>query len=183
MSKRSASSVRAGRVAASARRTRRNLDLSDIPEASDAQPAPSPTPARKAANRDENFLSDRSDRRAITPEDLTAFGRKGEVFRDFARAYTTDDLELAPVFRDEIVSAAPAGVRDQVAECAAVVLDSRPALPAAAIYGRIDGLRSVVLGFAWSKTDGGPLDRFMIWGWSPGSCETPSLYLAGRIRT
>ena len=150
------------------------------PEASGAVP-PEPSPTERArANRNVQNLAEL---RSMTPEALTKFGRTAPVLRRFGRSYTTDHLGLAPEFRDALVADAPRDLRDQVAECSEVVLESRPSLPAVAVYGPIDGKRSVVLGFAWSNSGAGALDRFMIWAWSRGSCETPSLYLAGRIRT
>lgn len=115
---------------------------------------------------------------------LTLVGRYGLPMVLFPRAYTTQDA--VALQEDFLVALANATETDaesqQVLDCGAQVLsDERPALPALATFGTYNGETIFVLALAWSETDRGPLDHFMVWTWPAGSCEQVPGYRAGRI--
>jgi hypothetical protein len=41
---------------------------------------------------------------------------------------------------------------------------------------------ALLLGFAYSSGDRGPLDRFMFWVWPRDDCEAPLDYVSARIK-
>ena len=115
-------------------------------------------------------------------------GERGLQLVLFRRAYTADDVpRLQEDFVDQLVRSAarragePAG--DQVRDCAEVVLSrEETALPAFGALGRREDQDVLVLGFAWSNENSGRLDRYMIWTWPRGSCDSPLDFRSGSIK-
>lgn len=117
--------------------------------------------------------------------DLDRLGRSGETFRAFADAYGPEE---APVVRshalDQLTQNLSAEERAVVRACARDVLNdtTRTAIPVYGGYGSLDGEEVLLLGFTWSPGTSGALDRFMVWAWPRGSCESPLVYRFGSIQ-
>lgn len=119
---------------------------------------------------------------------LTRLGERGLQLVLFRRAYTADDApRLQQDFVDRLAASAArrAGeaAADQVRACAAVVLArEETVLPAFGALGRLEDHDVLVLGFAWSEEPSGPMDRYMLWTWPRGSCDSPLDYRSGSIK-
>jgi Putative zinc-finger len=119
---------------------------------------------------------------------LRRLGRTGRPFVSFARAYTVDD---AATKRDEflqlLATSAPTGLAGSVRECARVVFEGEdiigPSLPALGARGRLEGRKVLVLGFAGSQSDQGPLNQFLLFAWAGGRCadENIAAYVSGPV--
>lgn len=121
----------------------------------------------------------------LTKDKLVRIGRRGAPFVALAKTYTVRKArEQRDEFLGELTDAAPKAHRDQVRSCTRVVLvaEPYPLLPAYGALGKIGGRTVLALGFAWSTKKAGPLDRFMLWAWPTGSCDSPAAYHAGFIK-
>jgi anti-sigma factor RsiW len=138
----------------------------------DAAAAPLPRPSY---DDDAGRLSGRKLRR---------IGERSAALKSFGLAYSADD---AAALKDEYVSdlaeQAETPVDNLILNCAEEVYEAQPyaALPAFAAKGTLEGRRALVLGFAWTEQESGPLDQFMLWTWPQSSCDQPIDYRAGRI--
>ena len=155
-------------------------------EAADSGDALEAEPEEPEAASSENSFTVRLSERAVESQ-LKRYARTSETFTKFAAAYRAEDVEiLAPSFIEQLANEAPsAQATSQVSECADLVVSSRevPTLPAAAAHGLFRDERSLLLGFAWTAEETGPLDNYVFYVWPVGSCETPSHSQSGRIRT
>lgn len=105
-------------------------------------------------------------------DDLIRLGRSHRPFVAFARAYTADDAGAqAERFLEELASQAPSEpIARAVRACGHEVLAEGTVLPAYAEVARVDGRRSLILGFVFPGEEDGPLDRYMIWAWEGPDC-------------
>lgn len=114
-------------------------------------------------------------------------GERGLQLILFRRAYTADDVSrLQEDFVDRLANSAArrAGeaAAEQVRDCARVVLArEETALPAFGAFGRRENRDVLVLGFAWSD-DSSRLERYMVWTWARGSCDSPLDFRSGTIK-
>lgn len=120
----------------------------------------------------------------MAADDLDRLGRSARPFRAFAEAYRAD---AAPALQgpalEQLVADLPEDEADIVRACARHVLrtSAHAPIPVYGGYGSLDGQEVLLLGFAWAPGTSGPLDRFMIWAWPRGSCESPLVYRFGWI--
>jgi anti-sigma factor RsiW len=119
-------------------------------------------------------------------DDLIRLGRSHRPFVAFARAYTAADAGAqAEAFLEKLASRAPSEpIARAVRECGREVLDlaEGTVLPAYAEVARVDGRRSLILGFVFTDEEGGPLDRYWIWAWEGPDCaDDPPTSVAGEV--
>ena len=57
-----------------------------------------------------------------------------------------------------------------------------PTLPAYAGYGEMEERDVLMMGFVYTPTENGPLDKFMLWIWPRGDCSVPEEYQFGLIK-
>lgn len=117
---------------------------------------------------------------------LDKLARKNAALTAFSNAYSAKDADrLKDDYVDELADqAGPPSQRALLKRCADEVYAAQPyaALPAYAGRGSLDGRPALVLGFAWTDEDAGPLDQFMFWTWPEESCDQPPIdYRAGPI--
>lgn len=116
----------------------------------------------------------------ITGRRLNTFARQGLPLVMFSRAYRAEHVpELQTKFRDQL--AAAAGARgDSVRACSDLVTSAFPnSLPAYGAVGtleKLDGDEVLVLAFAWTDAESGPLDQSMVWAWPVDNCDQPVEY-------
>jgi Putative zinc-finger len=103
-------------------------------------------------------------------------------WRSYAQGYTVRD---AVRYEGDAVLAlkdsAPEEIRGRVNWCANNVLQNydEPLLAAYGSLGEIESVRTLVLGFVYSRRDQGPLDRYIVRSWD--SCAGSFRHLEGRI--
>jgi hypothetical protein len=122
----------------------------------------------------------------VTERDLTTVGRYGTSLLSFARAYKAADAEELQIeFLQLLANATGAEERsDQVTKCGMSVLARPyPTLPAIAFFTERDETEILVLAFAWADHPDGRLDRFMVWSWRDGDCDSVPDYRSGRINS
>lgn len=126
----------------------------------------------------------------FTLDDLRRLGRTGGLFGAFASAYSNSDAsDLEGRYLVRLSERAPDdSATKQTRRCGDVVLRSL-GNPVLAAYGAHGALRrddttrnALVLGFAYSSGDQGPLDRFMFWVWPRDDCDAPLDYVSARIK-
>jgi hypothetical protein len=122
----------------------------------------------------------------LSTKRLDRLGRNGLPLVSFSRSFTVADV---PAYQqryvEELAAAAPAARGRDIVECAAPVFEEFPnSLLAYAGLGDYEDRGNVlVLAFAWTDSDGGPLDRSMVWAWSISDCGgVPVHYSTSRIR-
>lgn len=123
-------------------------------------PAPSPT-----------F---RSDLGPVDEKYLNKLGRSGLPLVIFSRAYSTDDVaERQASFIEELAGQAPTARGNDIRTCAAEITGQFPnsLLAYAALAEFEDRGDILVLAFAWTDEDTGPLAQSMVWAWSIGDCD------------
>lgn len=128
----------------------------------------------------------RSRESKLVEDRLRRYANRSSTFKRFALAYRVEDVPaLRDGFTAELAAGAPADAREQVVECADLVVNARefPTLPVAAAYGTFQAEKSILLGFVWSPEDTGPLDHFVLYVWPRGTCSTPSHSQIGRVAT
>lgn len=122
----------------------------------------------------------------VSTQQLGRLGRTTSPFPEYAAFYTAEDAErLHARYVRLLGRALPADDSQNFDDCVSAVSDALPypILPAYAARARVDGDDLFVLGFAWTFSPSGPLDRFMLWGWRPGQCDKPPVvYQTGDIR-
>jgi hypothetical protein len=122
----------------------------------------------------------------VSERDLTTVGRFGTSLLRFARAYSAADAERLQVEFLQLLANATGDEEkiDQVIECGMSVLARPyPTVPAIAFYAERDNTEILVLAFAWADESDGRLDRFMVWSWRDGNCDSVPDYRSGRIES
>ena len=124
----------------------------------------------------------------FTSSDLQKLGESSLASVTFAHYYTAGDAGRRGALLDQLVAAAEASsgqeVSSQVYECGLQVLDTDdPTIPTFGALADVDGTPVLVLGFVWSRTSTGPLDRYMVWAWERGDCATAVDFVDGRVET
>ena len=121
---------------------------------------------------------------AISDRTLTLVGRFGLPLVLFPEAYTPSQaMDLQTSFLQQLANAAETQARsEQVLRCGSSVLARpHPVLPALATFGRLKDETTLVMAFAWTDSPEGRLDRFMVWTWRGGDCDTIPSYRSGYI--
>ncbi|MDP9067688.1 MAG: zf-HC2 domain-containing protein [Actinomycetota bacterium] len=109
----------------------------------------------------------------VDPERLNKLGEQGLPLVVFSRAYTVDDVpRLQGEFIESLAERAPDARGDDIRECAGLVTTQFPnALPAYAALAEYRNRGDIlVLAFAWSDQEQGPLDQSMVWAWAVDDC-------------
>jgi Putative zinc-finger len=116
---------------------------------------------------------------------LRMIGRRDATFNSYFDAFKVRDVDPQQDFLlNRLVQRSPVDLENQIRDCAQVVMSSGPpaSLPAFAATAIRDARDILVLGFAWSDQDRGPMYRYMMWSWPlDGDCGNPIGYEAGRI--
>jgi len=115
---------------------------------------------------------------------LTKLGRSGPPLVIFSRAYSTTDVgERQGAFIEEVAAQAPTSRGDDIRECAATISAEFPRslLAYAALAEFEDRGDILVLAFAWTDEDAGPLDQSMVWAWSIGDCDGIPVYYSKNV--
>jgi hypothetical protein len=144
----------------SARQTGKTSDAAGSTALGAEPPAPSPT-----------FEADLG---LVDEKRLTKLGRSGLPLVIFSRAYSTTDVdERQSAFIGELAEQAPTSRGDDIRECAATITAEFPrSLLAYAALAEFKGRGDIlVLAFAWTDEETGPLDQSMVWAWSIGDCD------------
>jgi len=156
----------------SARQTGKTSDAAGSTALGADAPAPSPT-----------FEADLG---LVDEERLTKLGRSGLPLVIFSRAYTTTDVEQRQsAFIEEVAAQAPTSRGNDIRECAATITAEFPRslLAYAALAEFKDRGDILILAFAWTDEEAGPLDQSMVWAWSIGDCDgIPVHYSTNVIR-
>lgn len=122
----------------------------------------------------------------VTAAQLRRWGNRSP-FTEFSVHYSAADAaRLHSRFERRLAEQAPEELAGHISRCSDAVGRALPypILPALAARGRVEDTEVFILGFAWTYSPNGPLDRFMLWGWEPDSCERPpAIYQTGIIRT
>ncbi|HWL64863.1 MAG TPA: zf-HC2 domain-containing protein [Actinomycetota bacterium] len=120
----------------------------------------------------------------ISDSTLVRIGSYGLPLVDFTRFTAADAFDRQVAHLSQLANAAESPERaEQIADCGTAVLARpEPILPALATFGRYRGRTTLVLAFAWTDSEDGPLDRFMVWTWNEGSCDEVPGYHAGFIQ-
>jgi hypothetical protein len=110
---------------------------------------------------------------SLTTEDLSAFGRSGDLFQAFAAAYRPrDGKTLYGPFLETLVDESP-GLRPEIEQCAATLPRDGSLIPAYGALAEYDERDALVLGFVTSDPGSAEIDRYLIWVWERGSCDQP----------
>jgi hypothetical protein len=118
----------------------------------------------------------------LTDDDLAQLG-SGRLFRRFAAAYDSEDAAaLQDRFVGELAQGAGRAAGD-VTLCTRNTLEAStgPALPVLGGFARFEGRRALVLGFIYTGQTEGPLNRYSVWVYPQGACETPLRTAAGNV--
>lgn len=134
--------------------------------------------AARAAPPDPTFKASIGD---VDATRLNRLGRRGLSLVVFSRALTAADVpRLRDDFIDRLARRAPAARGRQIRECAADITSTFPnSLPAYGAVGNFtDGPQRevLILAFAWTNEDQGPLDQSMVWAWPLGTCDSVAHY-------
>jgi hypothetical protein len=109
------------------------------------------------------------------PESEPAFDVVAGVTRSKAGTLQTN---YASALSDQ----APPDTRAQVRECSESVAASQGAVvPTYGAEGEYRGKDALLVGFV-AGSNGGPLNRYMLWLWPKGSCDVPLEYLSGPLK-
>jgi anti-sigma factor RsiW len=109
------------------------------------------------------------------PENEPAFDVVAGVTRNKAGT-------LGESYTSALSDQAPADARAQVRECSESVAASQgTVVPTYGAEGEYRGEDALLVGFV-SGSDGGPLNRYMLWLWPKGSCDVPLEYLSGPLK-
>jgi hypothetical protein len=121
----------------------------------------------------------------IRQRTIRMIGRRDSTFLSYFNAYKVGDVDpKQDRLLDKLVLRSPPELESQIRDCAQTVFDSGPpaSLPAFAATAIRDARDILVLGFAWSEKEAGPVYRYMMWTWPlGGDCGNPTGYEAGRI--
>ena len=139
--------------------------------------------ATKAAPPDPAYKEDMG---AVDRARMNRLGRRGLSLVLFSRFYSVEDVPgLQSEFIEQLAARAPDARGQDIRDCAALVTSEfQNSLPAYAGFGEYrDRGDILVLAFAWTDADAGPLDRSMVWAWSIDGCDvTPVHYSTNIIR-
>ena len=105
---------------------------------------------------------------------LNKLGRSGLPLVIFSRSYTTDNVaENQAAFIEEVAAQAPTARGDDIRACAGAVSEQFPnsLLAYAAFAEFTDRGDILVLAFAWTDKESGPMSQSMVWAWSIGDCD------------
>ena len=105
---------------------------------------------------------------------LNKLGRSGLPLVIFSRAYTTDDVaEKQAAFIEEVAAQAPTARGEDIRTCASQISAQFPnSLLAYAAFAEFEDRGDIlVLAFAWTDEESGPLSQSMVWAWSIGDCD------------
>lgn len=105
---------------------------------------------------------------------LNKLGRSGLPLVIFSRSYTTDDVaDKQAAFIEEVAAQAPTARGEDIRTCASEISAQFPnSLLAYAAFAEFEDRGDIlVLAFAWTDEDGGPLGQSMVWAWSIGDCD------------
>jgi hypothetical protein len=109
------------------------------------------------------------------PEDEPAFEVVAGVTQ--AKAGT-----IRNAYTSALSDQAPPETRAQVRECSESVAASQgTVVPTYGAEGEYRGEDALLVGFV-SGSNGGPLNRYMLWLWPKGSCDVPLEYLSGPLK-
>lgn len=105
---------------------------------------------------------------------LNKLGRSGLPLVVFSRSYTTGDVpEHQTEFVEEVAAQAPRARGDDIRACSAPL--SRQFPHSLLAYGALAEFEDrgdiLVLAYAWTDEDSGPLEQSMVWAWSIGDCD------------
>ena len=129
------------------------------------------------AERNALFVSN-----TLTDADLERVG-KSRLFQRFAAAYDSEDAAaLQDQFVAELAQDAGSGA-GTVTLCSRNTLEAStgPALPVVGSFARFDGDRALLLGFIYTDRSEGPLNRYSVWVWPRGSCDSPLRTASGNV--
>jgi anti-sigma factor RsiW len=129
-----------------------------------------------------NFRSTLATSGKVTQRDLERLG-KSRRFQRFAAAY---DAEDATALQDRFVGLLARGAGDDagtVTLCTRNTLEAStgPALPVMGTFARFEDKRALVLGFVYTAQTEGALNRFTLWVWPRGSCDSPLRSASGTV--
>jgi anti-sigma factor RsiW len=129
-----------------------------------------------------NFRSTLSTSGQITERDLVRIGRS-RLFQRFAAAYDSED---AAALQDRFVGELARGAGDDagpVTLCTRTTLEAStgPALPVTGTFARFEDERVLVLGFIYTDETEGALNRFTVWVWPRGTCDSPLRTASGNV--
>ena len=105
---------------------------------------------------------------------LNKLGRSGLPLVIFSRAYTTDDVADKQVaFIEEVAAQAPTARGEDIRACAGEISAQFPnSLLAYAAFAEFEDRGDIlVLAFAWTDEESGPLSQSMVWAWGIGDCD------------
>lgn len=121
----------------------------------------------------------------VSQPELASLAKTAPPFPEYAAFFDAEDAErLDDRYGRLLMRALPGDAADQIQECIDAVSAALPypILPAFAAHARVEGETLFVLGFTWTFSATGPLDRFMLWGWRPDRCSKPPVvYQTGII--
>ena len=148
--------------------------LADRPEAEEANQGEDAEQGEEPES--ERSLAGIEARDVFTENSITRLGTSGRVFRDFAEAYTADDIPtLSESFLDQLASEAPnTEVAEQVLDCRDAITAGVPGrllLPTYATVAEFNGEESLILGFVLPDATTEDLSRFSIYVWPLGDCK------------
>jgi anti-sigma factor RsiW len=118
----------------------------------------------------------------VTEKDLERLGTS-RLFQRFAAAYDSED---AAALQDRFVGELARGAGDNagtVTLCTRTTLEAStgPALPVTGTFARFEDKRVLVLGFIYTDQKEGALNRFSLWVWPRGSCDSPLRTASGDV--
>ena len=118
----------------------------------------------------------------VTETDLERLGTS-RLFQRFAAAYDPED---AAALQDRFVGELAGGAGDDagtVTLCTRNTLEAStgPALPVMGTFARFEDKRALVLGFIYTDQTEGALNRFSLWVWPRGSCDSPLRTASGNV--
>jgi hypothetical protein len=92
----------------------------------------------------------------------------------FSRSFAAGDVtEHQTSFVEEVAAQAPTARGEDIRTCAGAVTGQFPnSLLAYAALGEFENRGDIlVLAFAWTDEENGPLDQSMVWAWAIGDCD------------
>lgn len=133
-------------------------------------PAPSPT-----------FVADLG---LVDEKRLDKLGRSGLPLVMFSRAYRTDDVAQRQTrFIERVADQAPTARGDDIRTCGGGITQQFPnTLLAYAALAEFENRGDIlVLAFAWTDEEAGPLERSMVWAWSIGDCDGIPVHYSNNV--
>jgi hypothetical protein len=122
------------------------------------------------------------DEKDITRAALSKLPEDEPAFESVAGVTEAKAGNLQNTYTSALSDQAPPATRAQVRECSESVAASQgTVVPAYGAEGRYRGEDALLVGFV-SGSDGGPLNRYMLWLWPKGSCDVPLEYVSGPLK-